>query len=350
MPFRPTLLRPAHARGPQPRRFSGFTLVELLVVIAIIGVLVALLLPAIQSAREAARRIQCGNNLHNMGIAAQNYASAQSDRLPPGYGRTREMVTRVPPVNYSKNGLFPNLLRYMEQTGAYDQLNVDYWDNGGGLPWDDPIKDTLITSYICPSWPDERVTSSAAPGFEYQLGAMCTYIGIAGAITGNLDPSELVDVPGGDIPLNGAMTVEPVPVGRGQRAALRERPLREITDGQSNSLMIGEFVHRDCCFGQPIEDPPGNVRPWYLSEFQEFTYDMKVITRTPNTCVQRQPGACVSEIVVAFNHIPTGSFHPGTTLFAYVDGSVHTIADEVDEDVFQALATVNGGETFNADF
>ena len=79
---------------PRSRKPMGFTLVELLVVIAIIGVLVALLLPAVQAAREAARRIQCSNNLHQMGLGAQNYAST-NNALPMGYGGPWKMSKRI---------------------------------------------------------------------------------------------------------------------------------------------------------------------------------------------------------------------------------------------------------------
>ncbi|HEX6963866.1 MAG TPA: DUF1559 domain-containing protein, partial [Lacipirellula sp.] len=125
------------------------------------------------------------------------------------------------------------------------------------------------------------------------------------------------------------------------------RQLKEITDGLSNTVMIGEFVHRDCCFGEFKEDAPGNVRPWYLAGYNDGPYAMKVLEHAPNICVARNPANCITG-VVQFNHLPMGSFHPGITQFVNVDGSVRGIPDDIDINVYKALATVDGGETNTA--
>ena len=165
--------------GRRARR-SAFTLVELLVVIAIIGILVALLLPAIQSAREAARRSQCVNNLKQMGLAAQN-CSDRYKALPMGYGRTIDHVTKG--VNGVKEGLWPELLRYMEENATYDRIEFTYFNTAGRQFYDDPVRDIVIQAFICPDFPDAKIVDQTAtmPPYNYQWGALCTYAGVAGA-------------------------------------------------------------------------------------------------------------------------------------------------------------------------
>ncbi|WP_428305138.1 DUF1559 domain-containing protein [Lacipirellula sp.] len=335
------------------RTLAGFTLVELLVVIAIIGVLVALLLPAVQAAREAARRAQCSNNLKQMGLAAQNYAAAKST-LPAGYDRTKEEADKS--INFSKRGLWTSLLQYVEGQTAYNQIVFDYTAKAGGNPYLDPAKDTIIDSFICPSWTDAKNTASAPAGQEYQMGALCTYSGIAGAIRNRgetLFPSEQGF---GDIPDNGALTMQMVkgaassgPFGGGSAKNLligRARTLKEITDGQSNSLLAGEFVHRECCFTNLIEEAPGNVRPWYLAGYKDGPYSMRVAETSPNACVVRDSNNCAGASgSTKFNHLPMGSFHPGITQFVFIDGSVHNVTDSIELEVYKDLATVNGDET-----
>jgi prepilin-type N-terminal cleavage/methylation domain-containing protein len=332
------------------RAAGGFTLVELLVVIAIIGVLVALLLPAVQAAREAARRAQCSNNLKQMGLAAQNYAAAKG-RLPAGYDRTEAEAKAN--VNFSKRGFLTSLLQYIEGQNAYQQLVFDFTKQGRQV-YDDPAKDIVVDSFICPSWQDAKATTAAPAGYEYQLGALSTYSGIAGAIRNRGET--LFSSQFGRIPDNGALTMKTVrsaggggTFGGGGSDLLvgYSRSLKEITDGQSNSLLAGEFVHRDCCFSSLVEEAPGNARPWYLAGYIDGPYSMKVAETPPNACVVRNAANCIAGTPTNFNHLPMGSFHPGVTQFVFVDGSVHNIADSIELEVYKDIATVNGDEVVN---
>ncbi len=107
--------RPPGLMRPEPARsVRGFTLVELLVVIAIIGILIALLLPAVQAAREAARRSQCVNNLKQLGVALQNYHDVNNS-FPPMKGGTTSSYPSTPATNYGRGSGFIALLPFMEQ-------------------------------------------------------------------------------------------------------------------------------------------------------------------------------------------------------------------------------------------
>ena len=331
------------SRGKAKR--PGFTLVELLVVIAIIGTLVALLLPAVQAAREAARRMQCANNLKQMGLGIQNSMSASKDELPIGYGGRLPSTS----ANFNKHHLFTELLPYIEQQSIYDQVDFDYWKHGRH-PWNnDPTRYLVISNYICPSWPQEPIVTQGKYG--YDEGALTTYTGIGGATVDNLNPMEDF-VPSqyyGSIPKNGALTVVLEEIENFSKPQMVGVPRRgsEITDGQSQTLIVGEFVHRDqnCLKPEPntCDDPAGNVRPWFLGGFQDAPYSFKVVEYTPNVQVNRADG-------VDFNYLPMGSHHPGTTQFVFVDGSVHAITDSIDRTVYQSLATANGGDIVNFDF
>jgi hypothetical protein len=300
----------------------------------------------VQAAREAARRSQCSNNLHQMGLAAQSYAAVKGT-LPAAYARTVDDITKS--NNFVKRGLFSSLLQYIEGQSTYNQIN---FTAPPAQALNDPVRDVVIDTFICPCWPDDKVIKSAPAGYEYQIGALSTYTGVSGARRNRGE--SLYSSSFGQLPDNGAFTMKEVegpsaggPFGGGSSKRLigYARNLKEITDGQSNSMMIGEFVHRECCFGQLVEDPPGNARPWLFAGYQDGPYAMKVAENPPNACLTRLPSSCVTGQATNFNWLPMGSFHPGVTQFAYVDGSVHVLSDNVELEVYKDIATVNGDET-----
>lgn len=182
------------------RRCRGFTIVELLVVIAIIAVLIALLLPAVQQVRESARRMQCLNNMHQIGLALHNYHSTHNS-LPPGGLQPRPIWPRGKQFAWSAF-----LLAYLDQKNASDAIDFDY-------PFDDPVNAVIaatpITTYVCPSTPRSSMLTRGMGATDYG--------GIYGEriFTRNNPP-------------------------RGVMIYDRAIRFRDITDGTSNTLAISE--------------------------------------------------------------------------------------------------------------
>ncbi len=290
------------------RPLHGFTLVELLVVITIIGILIALLLPAVQSAREAARRMQCSNNLKQMGLALHNYAAAQREYFPIGG------------VGPAKHALFTAMLPYLEQQALHDALDLLGTTKN---TLQEPHRYTPVPAYTCPSWPHE--TLNRGMSLSYQNGALSTYQGIAGAYP---TVAPVTAAGHGAIPQNG-MFLWGAP-----------RRISEVRDGLSNTLAISEFVQIDLK-GGTYATPPGNVRPWILGATEDTSkglYAMKVAVHPLNSRFDRSSDS------VPFNHLPFGSSHPGGGNFAAADGSVHFLSDSMSFDEYRYLVTVAGGD------
>src|SRR5436305_3956244 len=133
---------------PEARR-SGFTLVELLVVIAIIGVLIALLLPAVQMARESARRMSCQNNLHQIGLALHNHENVYG-KFPSG-GEGTDWSQNPPATAFDLHSTFTRLLPYLEQGNTYGQFDLNYAYNDSRAPQNQQAAKTRMKAYECPS-------------------------------------------------------------------------------------------------------------------------------------------------------------------------------------------------------
>ncbi len=301
-----------------PLRRQGFTLVELLVVIAIIGILIALLLPAVQAAREAARRIQCVNNMKQIGLGLHNYATACNNCFPPG------------PQGNFRHGMFSLLLPYMEQQQLYDELDVKL-ETYTRTEYD-PGRFTIVSSYICPSWPHKSLYPLAeVSGRASASGGLTLYQGVGGAFPDE-DP-RCVSINFGDIPKNGMFS------------AYVARRISDVTDGLSNTIAVGEFAHIDADGIGANSQTPGNVRAWINSGLIFAGPDdigmmsAKVVVYPINAKINRTSDG------IPFNHLPFTSFHAGGMNALLGDGSVTFLNDNMDFLTYQQLSTVARNET-----
>jgi len=331
------------------RNTAAFTLVELLVVIAIIGVLVALLLPAVQAAREAARRSQCTNNLKQIGLAAHNFESATKTipfnrygdyGAPDTWGRAvvncgSECATNTPCRAWS---WLASCLPYMEQGAIYQQ---------GGIPTT-PLETStavgaVIAGFHCPSdlLADSDPLQRTNTYYVRQLRAvgLTNYDGVMGAQSHvPMFVNDNVDAPGSNETWqfgNGAMPV---------LGWLNPLQFRNIEDGTSNTLMAGEqafdaarvgCADRGKCYGMGYS--------WAHAVEASATAAIQ-----PNWAVPGQiPADPNFETTPYASLIGFNSAHPSGLHFVYVDASVHFINEEIDISVYRAMATIKGGETLD---
>ncbi len=352
--------------GSPSRR--GFTLVELLVVIAIIGILVALLLPAIQAAREAARRMSCQNNIKNIGLACLNYESTKKV-FPPGSFYSNQS-------GEGENGLSWRaiILPYIEAGGIGDEIQrrIDEWaaNNDGDIlsasfldnrfPNDARLNETSVEVMQCPS--DGEATSEInenVQGSNYcaVMGSFVSRWSQLGLGLDANDPNQ--DWVNGTFfgPLNTDGMMFPGSEVEG----------RSVIDGTSNTFLVGEQWYQlrgwlEGNYAQLVYTyPPGGVG---LTLFGTASHSAKNIDRefTPNANLnvvgfsdfhrnsggrddrpEMPPGATQG---MQYNSHLFGSFHPGGANFVYTDGSVHFIADSIDGDIYTALGSRNGQEVF----
>lgn len=309
-------------------RSRAFTLVELLVVIAIIGVLVALLLPAVQAAREAARRSQCTNNLKQLGLAVHNfhdtYGHLPSSIRPGG-------LTTAPRIA----GL-TFLLPFIEQGTFFDKYDQTVnWSHANNLPY----TSQFIKTFQCPSSPDpKRLDGDPQLSPWSQLVAVTDYSPTIG-VDQRLQTLALVDVAG-----SGILTKNGTP------------RLADVLDGLSNTILYAESAGRPTLWrkGRRIGSLPAdrvNAGGWSrpASDFSVdgSSYDGATL---PGPC----PINCTNgeHVGTAFPHPYYGTegtaeayaFHPGGAMFGLGDGSVRFIASTISMREFARLVTRDQGE------
>jgi len=320
-------------------RQRGFTLVELLVVIAIIGILVALLLPAVQAAREAARRVQCQSNLRQLAIATLNFESA-ARQFPPGVQQT---LFPTAPV-YRGSSLFVYLLPYFEEANL--QRTWDFVDPGNNtLGGATALTATVLPILICPSdFIDQN--PAVSNGVYYGLSS---YGGNGG--TRSYFPSQ-ASVDGMFHTTDSAS--EPNP---NQRAVCQ----REISDGTSTTLLLGERNHNDPNFETfAAEGWCDSLKTWgwwgpsgarkaighvTMSAAAPINYQLPFTASTAGNVSPPADSGTDFQYYAYLRFCAWGSNHPGGANFTMADGSGRFINDGIAMTVLQALSTRAGGES-----
>ncbi|MBX6313389.1 MAG: DUF1559 domain-containing protein [Isosphaeraceae bacterium] len=348
-------------------RRRGFTLIELLVVIAIIGVLIALLLPAVQAAREAARRAQCTNNLKQLGLAIQNYIDANGSLPPTG----NAVPTNNPAAFANDFSMKARLLPFLEQQPLYNALNQSFEYN---MVQNGTVTSTRVNTFLCPS--DGTQISRGMSNYPGHDFGDCNYgnnIGTCLTLNGNQ-----LDGPAYIMGANFGAVVT----------------LATITDGTSNTAIHSEWLK-----GRNVAQP---------GTFMVYVAPIAFSTSTPSPAVpagstslqntlQSIGATCQSStrfgalttkgyswsddgcgIGGGYSHImppnkkactfsnmdsnysPTYTYsmatmigassnHPGGVNVGFLDGSVKFIKDSINLGTWGAIATKAGGEVISAD-
>ena len=305
----------------QVRWFRGaFTLVELLVVIAIIGVLVALLLPAVQAARESARNSQCQNNLKQVGLALQNFEGAWG-HFPPGAVNGPFPAAGV--ITATKHGWVVFLLPYLEEQAVYDQY---LWDADGGGGSDSAGARTVQLKLLqCPSAESDRTLDWQNPRTEEWLrNNACT------------DYAAVLSV---DSVLAELGLINPVPNYKGVLSLNFMARVADIPDGTSRTILIAEAAGRPALWqgGQGVGS--SNCGPWP----QWRNCQIAISGTTPPTYTS--PGPCA---INCTNNNEIYSFHPAGANVLFADGSVHHLIASIDIRVLAGLVTRDGEEVVSA--
>jgi prepilin-type N-terminal cleavage/methylation domain-containing protein/prepilin-type processing-associated H-X9-DG protein len=323
-------------------RRIGFTLVELLVVIAIIGILVALLLPAIQAAREAARRTSCTNNMKQLGLAVLNFESSKKS-LPlaytPNFTGPQDVGVcgTTGTMQNPNNGMYHHfvltfILPFMEQQSVYDRIDFKkaWYDNTTNSKGTTNLAATAvdIPDFICPSAPNRtgKYTTDYFTIVDIDEDNYCSDIEGGPMLTKQKRSRDK---------LGGMMTDVP-------------QPLRKVSDGLSKTFMLFESA------GRPLNFVKGVQKADLQTNYQRSSSNPPTPTVTiPHRDTQwaddrvyglwgnpfAGSGCAITDVMNCDNFSEIYSFHPGGAHFLYGDGSVNFLSEDLSVDAFVSLFT-----------
>jgi prepilin-type N-terminal cleavage/methylation domain-containing protein/prepilin-type processing-associated H-X9-DG protein len=290
----------------------AFTLIELLVVTAIIGVLIALLLPAVQKVRGAALRSACANNLKQLGLAAHHYHDTYAS-FPTGY-------VRPSPLRQGRGTtLFVCLLPYLEQANLAQLWDYQKYGNNLG-PYPTAVASQVLAIAVCPAdaLPRPAIFHNGGSGPPEDWG-LTSYGGNAGTrSTGDSQSRDGVFF---------------------QDSAVR---LADVTDGTSTTLLFGERDHEDPNYDRLCPPDVLGSNGWWAYPWMA---DVLLSAAVPIN-YQVPPSATDCAAIKADRLSAFGSRHAGGANFGLADGSVHFLSDHISLETLRALSTRAGGEGF----
>jgi prepilin-type processing-associated H-X9-DG protein len=331
------------------------------VVIAIIGVLVAILLPAIQSGREAARRTQCLNNLKQLGVALHHYASAEQ-HFPPGLVAKTYADQPNHPQTFYRWSSFAHLLPYMENESVRDilDLSLPLYMPGAGYPIAERNKvgvAQVLPEFLCPSDLGQPVKTQWGP---------TNYVACAGSGAGGGTPFETDGV----FYVNSAITSAKIGDGSSHTVVMSESLLGEdsqftatgfagVTPERNYKFALGFFAVSDltdarCNATQSFNSTVGNGNDprgfaWCSGEYRCASYNHYYLPNASNfdciTSVTVDPTLPPQRLYSAYGWRTARSSHPGGVNAAFADGSTRFIRDDIEQAPWRALSTIAEQET-----
>lgn len=346
----PEQVHPVHVRSHFQR---AFTLIEMLVVIGIIGMLVALLLPAVQSAREAARRAQCQNNLKQMSLALTQYVNS-SHFYPQGIIRTTDprymSYPELPCSGLIDRSYLVVILPWVEQSALYNTLNHQLSIYG---PEQLTGRATVVSMYACPTdyssgklrtiFMERRLDDYSMLNDPPTLSFSASYVGCAGSYPSNSIPWSKE---------NCRIPYERFKDSNGCITDLPQVTMESISDGLSQTVVLSEKAYS---LLKEYKNETGEGDPSLSAGYWFFGYWLDTIYYGqfgPNN-YKKHP---YISYVIAEAFTSTSSLHPGGVNVAMADGSVRFVKETIDSSsdpgtpgIWQKLSTRNGGEVISAD-
>ena len=304
--------------------------------IAIIGILVALLLPAVQSAREAARRLQCSNNFKQVGLALHNYHTAHGN-LPMGMWFHSDTA----PCDGTPSGFFygwgwqVHILPQIEQQNLYD--SIDFESGGSANVGGREAMGNIVDAYVCPSDPNGKRWTECCS--NYSLGPNPTDDVRVSNMAGIADSRDYYcdSFRSGRTDANGVLF---------NLSAIR---IDDIRDGTSNTLMVGEVTG-----GMGSHPTQGTAyigyawQNWAVQDVARGINGPGSIPGGRDDSIDPIDGDGGNRHDELYDEVGFSSFHPGGAMFAFGDGSVHFLSESIDQVTLESLATRAAGEVISA--